>query len=118
MRKWWNGIHSGLRSQRPSGLRVRVSPYAPKFFARFVYRLGHGPFKAGRRVRFPYRVPSLLNGCAEHWRAQAAVTRPHTNKSVLVQLQPHPPSFQGRVAASLLLNDPLAGRPVASILES
>ena len=26
-------------------------------FARFVYRLGHGPFKAVRRVRFPYRVP-------------------------------------------------------------
>lgn len=29
MRKWWNGIHSGLRSQRPCGLRVRISPCAP-----------------------------------------------------------------------------------------
>ncbi len=27
------------------------------FDARFVYRLGHCPFTAGRGVRFPYRVP-------------------------------------------------------------
>ena len=29
-------------------------------------------------------------GCAEHWRAPSAVTRPHTNKPVQVQLLPHP----------------------------
>ena len=26
----------------------------------FVYRLGHGPLKAERRVRFPYALPSLI----------------------------------------------------------
>ena len=31
------------------------------------------------------------NGCAEHWRAQEAVTLPHTSKSVQVQLLSHPP---------------------------
>jgi len=48
------GIHAGLRSRI---LRVRVSPGAPSYFARFVYRLGRCPFKAERRVRLSYRVP-------------------------------------------------------------
>ena len=28
-------------------------------FGAFVYRLGHGPLKAERRVRFPYALPTL-----------------------------------------------------------
>ena len=36
------------------------SPTHRQFHARFVYRLGHCPFTAGRGVRFPYRVPIML----------------------------------------------------------
>src|SRR5437867_7467264 len=30
-------------------------------FGAFVYRLGHGPLKAERRVRFPYALPLKFN---------------------------------------------------------
>lgn len=30
MPEWWNGRHTGLRNQRES-MRVRISPWAPKF---------------------------------------------------------------------------------------
>jgi hypothetical protein len=34
-----------------------VSIFAGPLHGAFVYRLGHGPLKAGRRVRFPYALP-------------------------------------------------------------
>jgi hypothetical protein len=37
-----------------------VVPDKNYHYARFVYRLGHCPFTAGRGVRFSYRVPDLI----------------------------------------------------------
>ena len=40
---------------------VQIQLCAPKFYTRFVYRLGRCPFKAERRVRFSYRVPRFVH---------------------------------------------------------
>ena len=46
------GLEMGLT---PRGDSIR----SPRFEmdGAFVYQLGHGPLKAGRRVRFPYALP-------------------------------------------------------------
>src|SRR5260370_7472902 len=52
----------GLGWLRPlTRLRHRVAyPQLPR--GAFVYRLGHGPLKAERRVRFPYALPVITRG--------------------------------------------------------
>ena len=54
-----NGLIVATRLQSPmqASLVVLDKNY---HHARFVYRLGHCPFTAGRGVRFSYRVPDLI----------------------------------------------------------
>src|SRR5689334_9790371 len=46
----------------PSGIDIPLEAHSIKRgYGAFVYRLGHGPLKAERRVRFPYALPLKIN---------------------------------------------------------
>src|SRR5437773_12498607 len=60
------GALTACVSSRFDLVRALTSPAAPIAsgqlpFGAFVYRSGHGPLKAERRVRFPYALPLKIN---------------------------------------------------------
>ena len=58
-----NRFHSDTRYRRRviSALRNSSAELVTTHYAAFVYRLGHSPFKARRRVRFPQAVLQQKN---------------------------------------------------------
>ncbi len=58
----------------------------------FLYRLGHGPLKAERRVRFPYALPPQKQGVFEDFRPR----KPKMSRKVRIKVTifslnlPHP----------------------------
>jgi hypothetical protein len=57
VRTYW-ACSSAVERPAHNWLRAGSNPAGPMSHGAIVYRLGRGPFKAERRVRFPLALPS------------------------------------------------------------
>jgi hypothetical protein len=82
-----NGIHSGLRRQRPSGLRVRFSPVVPSALSRIGIGKELKPLNVMVRVHqgVPIRKIKQLHGATTGLENQATGNRTGVGSSIFRQ---------------------------------